>query len=432
MKERLAEAHAVAVDDAVAAAVPLPLWLQKSAGNQAVSRALAAHRALSRETAGAASAPARTPEQRAALDEDITQAIAQKETGRKAIESDMRTSAGVRASYASQVQATAQWSVSALLKLDDARLATFGVTRAELRDANARMVAAGAIWDSIVNPASAPDRAAFAASNPVRMAASGLTQADIDRIFDFREVVKDLERRLANDKPTRKAELLAMTAAAVWDAATAKERRRAGARTKAKMNLARHRDLADAIAHRETAAAVAAGLAATTLGIPAGTIEVQRMRNGVRNYGEDRAAWQRVAAGREPPGGTAGARLDAASTADGGLRLGRARIAHINEQFLRANPTATDDQVCDNAARAHNPGNPLAEKVRGLFRRFQSERAAATTPRRWDRARSDPHGRDGSRSRAGRPRTGRRRCRPGSRRWDAFRPRADRRGTSRP
>ena len=354
----------------MAAAVPLPLWLQKSAGNQAVSRALAAHRALSRQVEAA---PARTAQQRAALDEDITQAIAQKETGRKAIESDMRTSAGVRASYASQVQATAQWSVSALLKLDDARLASFGLTRAELRDANARMVAAGAIWDSIVIPASAPDRAAFAASNPVRMAASGLTQADIDRIFDFREVVKDLERRLADDKPTRKAELLAMTAAAVWDAATAKERRRAGARTKAKMNLARHRDLADAIAHRETAAAVAAGLAATTLGIPAGTIEVLRMRNGVRNYGEDRAAWQRVAAGREPPGDTVGERLDAASTADGGLRLGRARIAHINELFLAANPTATDDQVCDNAARAHNRGNPLTEKVRGFFHKFQRD-----------------------------------------------------------
>jgi hypothetical protein len=360
----------------VAAAVPLPLWLQKSAGNRAVRRAVVAHRALSRQTV-AVPAPARTVEQRAALDEDITQAIAQKETGRKAIESDMRTSAGVRASYASQVQATAQWSVSALLKFDDARLATFGVTRAELRDANARMVAAGAIWDSIVNPASAPDRVAFAASNPVRMAASGLTQADIDRIFDFREVVKHLERRLANDKPTRKAELLAMTAAAVWDAASAKERRRAGARTKAKMNLARHRDLADAIAHRETAAAVAAGVAATTLGIPAGTIEVLRMRNGVRNYGEDRAAWQRVAAGREPPGGTVSERLDTASTADGGLRLGRARIAHINEQFLAANPTATDDQVCDNAARAHNPGNPLAEKVRGYFHGFQRDRGAA-------------------------------------------------------
>jgi hypothetical protein len=75
--------------------VPLPLWLQKSAGNQAVCRALAAHRALSRQTAAA---PARTAEQRAALDEDITQAIAQKETGRKAIESHMDTSAGVRAS----------------------------------------------------------------------------------------------------------------------------------------------------------------------------------------------------------------------------------------------------------------------------------------------------------------------------------------------
>jgi hypothetical protein len=363
-------------DDAVAAAVPLPLWLQAHAGNQAVCRALAEHRALSREAA-APSAPARTPEQRAALDEDITQAIAQKETGRKAIESHMDTSAGVRASYASQVQATAQWSVSALLKLDDARLASFGLTRAELRDANARMVKAGEIWDKIVDSASAPDRATFAAANGARMAAAGLTQADVDRMFSFRELVKDLEHRLANDKPKRKTELEALTADEVWDAATRKERQRAGAPTKKRMNPARHRDLADAIAHRETAEAVAAATAATTLGISASTIEVLRMRNGVRNYGEDRAAWQRVVAGREAPGGTVGERLDDASTADGGLRLGRARIAHINEQFLAKHPTATDDEVCDNAARAHNRDNPLTEKVRGYFHKFQGERAAA-------------------------------------------------------
>ena len=356
--------------------MPLPLWLQAHAGNQAVCRALAEHRALSREAA-APPAPARTPEQRAALDEDITQAIAQKETGRKAIESHMATSAGVRASYASQVQATAQWSVAALLKLDDARLASFGLTRAELRDANARMVKAGEIWDKIVDSTSAPDRATFATANGARMAAAGLTQADIDRMFSFRELVKDLEQRLANDKPKRKTELEAMTADEVWDAATRKERQRAGAPTKTRMNPARHRDLADAIAHRETAEAVAAATAATTLGITASTIQVLRMRNGVRNYGEDRAAWQRVVAGREPPGGTVGERLDDASTADGGLRLGRARIAHINEQFLAKKPTATDDEVCDNAARAHNPGNPLVEKVRGYFHKFQGERAAA-------------------------------------------------------
>jgi hypothetical protein len=289
----------------------------------------------------------------------------------------MRTSAGVRASYASQVQATTQWSVAALQKLDDTRLESFGLTRAELRDANARMIKAGELWDSIVEPASAPDPATFATANGVRMAAAGLTQADIDRMFSFRALVKDLEQRLADDKPKRKAELEAMTADEAWAAATPKERERAGAGTKARMNPARHRDLADAIAHRETAEAVAAGTAATTLGVTASTIQALRMRDGTRNYGEDRAAWQRVAAGREPSGGTVGAKLDDASTADEGLRLGRARIAHINEQFLASNPAATDDEVCDNAARAHNRGNPLAEKVRGYFHKFQAERAAA-------------------------------------------------------
>ena len=58
--------------------------------------------------------------------------------------------------------------------------------------------------------------ATFAAANGPRIAAAGLTQADIDRMFSFRALVKDLEARLATDKPKRVSDLMAMDAAAVW------------------------------------------------------------------------------------------------------------------------------------------------------------------------------------------------------------------------
>ncbi|MDA0161543.1 hypothetical protein OM076_14800, partial [Solirubrobacter ginsenosidimutans] len=367
-------APGVAPAGAVGGGVSQVLRLQATAGNVAVSRALAARRALARQQAPP---PARTAQQIADLDEDITQAIAEKETGRTAVESAMRTSAGVRASYASQVQATAGWTISALQALDDTRLAAFGLTRAELRDANARAVAAGAVWDAAMATAVGSDAAAFMTAHATQIGAAGLLRADIDRMFLFRDLRADLENRLTTEVPPRTTALTAMAPADVWALATARERSRVGAPRVGQMTDARRNALAPIIARREAVDAVAAGTPATTLGIPAGTINAYRPVGGGSNYAEDKVAWMRVAVGRQPPGGTVGARLETAATADGGLQLGRARIARINEQFLAANPAATDDQVCDNAARQHNPGNPKLATVRGHFHTFHAARAAA-------------------------------------------------------
>jgi len=384
------DGHAVETAEAPAVAAPVAapgpgpvaqvLGLQASAGNRAVARALAARRALARQPAPAP--PARTAQQLADLNEDITQAIAEKETHRTAVESTMRTSAGVRASYASQVQATAGWTISALQALDDTRLAAFGLTRAELRDANARAVAADNVWDAVMATPVATTAATFMTTNATQIAAAGLLRADVDRMFLFRDLRADLESRLTTEVPARTTALQALPPADVWALATAAERRQVGAVKVAQMNAARRDRLAPVIARREAVAAVAAGAPATTLGIPAGTINAYRPVRGGSNYAEDKVAWQRVAVGREPAGGTGtvGSRLETAATADGGLQLGRARIARINEQFLAANPAATDDQVCDNAARRHNPGNPMIAAVRGHFHTFQAARGAAATP----------------------------------------------------
>lgn len=333
-------------------------------------------------TAGAPAppGPTRTAPQIADLNEGVTQALAEKESRRRAVESGMPTSAGVRASYASQVQATAVWTIGALLALDDTHLATFGLTRAELRAANRRKAAAHEIWDSVMASASAMTGAAFVAANGPRIAAAGLLQPDIDRMFLFRDLRNDLENRLTTDVPKRTAALQAMAPHAVWSLATAHERRNADAHNVGSMTTARRDALAAVIARREAVAAVAAAGPATALGFSVATINRYRPPppSKVMNWAEDRAAWERVAVGREPPGGTGtvGTRVEAAATSDGGLRLGRLEIARINEQFLRAHPNATDDEVCDNAAKHHNSKNPMKAEVRGFFHAFQAQRAA--------------------------------------------------------
>ena len=112
----------------------------------------------------------------------------------------MQTSTGVRASYASEVQATAAWTITALLALDDARLATFGLTRAELRDVNTRALEAAEIWTSVMATPAATTVAAFAAVHGPQIAAAGLVQADIDRVFLFRDLKNDLESRLKTER----------------------------------------------------------------------------------------------------------------------------------------------------------------------------------------------------------------------------------------
>lgn len=334
----------------------------------------------------AATPPARTAAQLDALKEDIVQAIAEKETHRQAIESRMQTSAGPRASYASQLQATTGWTITALLRLDATRLATFNLTRAELLSAQARASAAGSVWSAVMATPASMTAAAWSTAHAALLGSSGLTAADMTNMFLFRDLRTAVLAALPANVTTRQAALVAMAPADVWALATAAERRRVGAPTVNKMNNARRAALAPLIARRETIATLAATPAATALGIGASTISAYRPAGGGNNFGEDSAAWQRVAAGREPPGGTGtvGQRIEDAATRDGGLALGRARIGQIVDAFLAANPAATDEQVVRDAARRHNPGNPMADVVFGHFTTFHAARSAApaapTTP----------------------------------------------------
>ena len=73
---------------------------------------------------------------------------------------------------------------------------------------------------------------------------------------------------------------------------------------------------------------------------------------------------------------TVGQRIENAATQDSGLALGRARIGQVIDAFLAAHPNATDEEVVRDAARHHNPGNPLADTVWGYFQTIHAARAA--------------------------------------------------------
>ena len=75
---------------------------------------------------------------------------------------------------------------------------------------------AAKIWTSVMATPAATTVAAFAAVHGPQIAAAGLVQADIDRVFLFRDLKNDLESRLKTEGPRRQAELQTMAPEDVW------------------------------------------------------------------------------------------------------------------------------------------------------------------------------------------------------------------------
>jgi len=322
-------------------------------GNRQLQKQLVVHM-LQRQAAPAV-APTRAPAQVADLIERVVQAIAQHETGGRAVESRMRTSAGVAASLASQVQATMPWALTALLQLDDATLQReFNLTRQELRSAQQRVRAAGELWDAVHRAAPTITIEAFLAvkENQRLLARSGLTQEELARMLAFRQLRHDLTTAFAS----RQAELQGLSAQQLWDRATGRDRNKAGVKQVTQISGERRNKLIQAIARREVSEEFATVPAAVELQINEASLDAYLRQN----WSEDRAAWTRIAASREPPpaAGVApvGPRLEAAVTADEGLRLGRERIGRLVQAYLAEHPAATDREICHHAARQHNPG----------------------------------------------------------------------------
>ncbi|WP_290062051.1 D-alanyl-D-alanine carboxypeptidase family protein [Amycolatopsis solani] len=281
---------------------------------------------------------------------DIVRAIAQHETGERAVESSMHTSAGVRASMASQVQATTPWAIDALLALDDAALTGFGLTRPELTSARDVAAATRRLWGRIHANAPGADPAAFAAdpANQPLLTATGFGLTEVTTMFDFRELRAETGTAVA----VRLGQLQALGQAQLFARADAADRRFAGVSAAGQLADAQRRaTLERRVSAREGAADV---MTASARPARLGIRETDLFAYARGNWGEDGAAWQRLAVSRQP----AGPRIEAAATADQGLELGRARVRRIVDAF-RADPataSATDERVCAHVASRHNPG----------------------------------------------------------------------------
>ncbi len=322
-------------------------------GNRQLQKQLGA--TVVQTQAAPVAAPTRTSAQVAALIERVVQAIAQHETGGQAVESRMRTSAGVAASLASQVQATMPWALTALLQLDDVTLQReFNLTRPELRSAQQRVSAAGQLWDAVHAAGPTITLEAFLADRAHQrlLARSGLTQEELARMLAFRKLRHDLTTAFTD----RQSALQALSTQQLWDGSTRRDRNKAGVKKVTQISGERRSKLVQAMARREVSEEFATVPAAVALRINEASLDAYLRRN----WREDRAAWTRIAASREPPPAegvaSVGPRLEAAVTAEEGLHLGRERIGRLVQAYLDGHPAATDREVCHYAARQHNPG----------------------------------------------------------------------------
>src|SRR5262249_59315373 len=128
------------------------------------------------------------------------------------------------------------------------RAAPCGLRRGGRHAADARAAGAPPAGGAVRAPPATTTAAAFATANAVQIAAAGLVQADIDRMFLFRDLKNDLEHRLTTDVPARTTALQAMAPADVWALATPAERQRVGASKGTKMTSARRDRLAPGVA----------------------------------------------------------------------------------------------------------------------------------------------------------------------------------------
>lgn len=278
------------------------------------------------------------------LTEEVLTAIAIKETKCQAIESGTETSAGVKASYASQVQATAAWTITALRKLPAEARARFGVTSRGLAAANARACAIGEVWDTVVEKSGS--RAAVSLAGDARivdaLARSGLGRSDLDRMVAFR----DLKAVMVSEGTAALAALHASNPAPCDTECTAA------------WNTAANR----AAAHPSNA----------LLGMSTGSLTTYIRRACKTNpspiWHEDRAGWHRRAVEAGPEGDA----IRRAATDDGGLALGRARIGALVRNFVEDHPEASEEDIVAAVAKLHNPHSTgYADAVVAIWRRLR-------------------------------------------------------------
>lgn len=297
----------------------------------------AARTAATPQTAPGNAQPAAQP----TLTDKIARAIAIYETNRGgnapiARESSLDTTAGVKASVRSVSQATVPWIIDALERFPQLRQnASQAVTPQEIAAARQRMTATDGLLRSVDN-AGRLNAEQFSRANAAQLQAAGMTQADVQRMMEGR----DLRARI--------------------QAANARVQRLPRAQREA--------------AIRRESAAIPENQRA---GIGAGSLN-SYIRNPA-NWGENRAAWERLSLERMQGG--VGNRVLETATHNDGLSMMSAVMGSQVAAQQRRTPGNTAAIVRGVAAQ-HNRDAAYPAGVLETYNRLYPAQRGATPARR--------------------------------------------------
>jgi hypothetical protein len=283
-----------------------------------------------------AAAPAAVPLPSAAeLTRRIAQAVGVWETNRggtvpRPRESGLQTVPGIPASMATIEQATMPYLVNALRQHAELRdLATPPLTPQEITAAQQRINAVNALLDSVGAAAGAgttPE--AFLQANAAQITAAGMTEDSVRAMF-------------------RAAGLRATVTAAHGRVEQA-----VAAATAA--NPAIRPDQINAIRQRSAGQEAAAIPEDSRLGIGAGSLATYIARPNT--WGENRAAWERLAVQRMP--NDVGTRIESVAHGQQGTAVAASVIRGRVDAQLARTPPPTEEQLVMAVATQNNPGEP--------------------------------------------------------------------------
>jgi hypothetical protein len=276
-------------------------------------------------------------------------------------ESGLQTTAGVPASMATIEQATMPYMVDALRQHAELRaLATPPLTDAEIAAAQQRINAVDGLLSS-VNAASAagttPD--AFIQANAAQMTAAGMQDADVRTMFSavtLRGTVTAAHGRVQ----------------AAADQAVAEAR--AANPAIRPTEVSRIRQTTTTQQATQEAGAIPA---AQRLGISAGSLATY-IRSPA-TWGENRAAWERLAVQRMPD--SVGTRIQSVATAQQGTAVAGAVIRGRVDTALARTPTLTEEQLVTTVATQNNPRETnYGANVWSIYQRLPPPQPPAQTP----------------------------------------------------
>jgi hypothetical protein len=264
-------------------------------------------------------------------------------------ESSLDTVAGVHASMATIEQATMPYAISALKKYKSLRdKATPPLTMAELNSAEARCNAVSALLKSVSKSSEkgeTPDE--FIKNNTSAVAATGLSNDDVQMMFGALELRATLDTALIDANAAGK---------------TAKEEAQKAKKTAKQQKAAEH-----AAKKKSINESIDAIPAQKRLGLGKGSLTAYI--NKPKNWGENRAGWQRKAVSLMP--NNVGNRIESVAVSDNGTALAIPVVGSRVAAELAKMPVPSLENIVKTVAQKNNPGEKgYGENVWKIYNRL--------------------------------------------------------------